>query len=303
VAEKALHAASAQEWVDKTIDAVSEQPWLDQIAIPVRQAIHRAYEAGGNRGRQIKNAVHGGWLGHPVHPVLVDVPMGAWATALVLDTADARTNDPGYRRSANVAVAVGLAGGIGAALTGLTDWSETDGRPRRLGLLHGLLNLTAVSLYATSLLVRRDDSRRLKRACRLAGFIATCAAGYLGGVLIYRERVGVTHADQGGPKTYRPVLDSRDLRDDDKRRIMMDDAPIVVARQNGKVCALAEHCAHLGGPLSEGTLKKGSIVCPWHGSEFALADGHVINGPSAHPQPCLEARDNGDHIEVRTHPG
>jgi uncharacterized membrane protein len=211
VAEKARQAASAQ-----------------------REAIHRAYGAGGKRGRQIKNAVHEAWLGHPVHPVLVDVPMGAWATALVLDTADARTNDPGYGRAANVAVAVGLAGGIGAALIGFTDWSETDGRPRRLGLLHGVLNLTAASLYATSLLVRRDESRRVKRACRLAGFIATCAAGYLGGVLIYRERVGVTHVDQGGPKTLRQVLDSRDIPDNDTRRITVDDTTIVVARQNGE---------------------------------------------------------------------
>ena len=78
-----------------------------------------------------------------------------------------------------------------------------------------------------------------------------------------------------------------------------DHADALLVRQHGRVCALAHPCAHLGGPLSEGTLKDGSVVCPWHGSEFGLDDGHVINGPATQPQPvvCVRERDGG--IEVK----
>ena len=78
---------------------------------------------------------------------------------------------------------------------------------------------------------------------------------------------------------------------------------VLLVRQRGRVCALAHACAHLGGPLSEGTLKDGSVVCPWHGSEFALEDGRVLNGPATHNQPCLVARERYGQIEVRALPG
>ena len=217
----------------------------------------------------------------------------------MLDTAEGCTNDPRCARAADAAVGLGLLGAVGAALTGLTDWSETDGRAKRVGLFHGLMNLSAGSLYATSLFMRRHGARTAGHAYSLAGFVVACGAAYLGGGLVYRERIGVTHADQGGPERFRQVLASDDLPDDDKRRVVIEDTAMVVARQDGHVCALAEHCAHLGGPLSEGTLRSGIIVCPWHGSEFALEDGHVINGPATHPQRCFDARDRAGHIEVR----
>jgi nitrite reductase/ring-hydroxylating ferredoxin subunit len=77
------------------------------------------------------------------------------------------------------------------------------------------------------------------------------------------------------------------------------DVDVLLVRQHGRVCALVHSCAHLGGPLSEGTLKDGSVVCPWHGSEFALDDGRVVNGPATHNQPCLLARERDGHIEVK----
>ena len=104
------------------------------------------YDSAGDAGRQIKNAVHGVWLGHPLHPVMTDVPLGAWTTALVFDTAESATGDRAFGRAADIAVGVGVAGAVGAAITGLTDWSETDGRAKRVGLVHGLLNLSATSL-------------------------------------------------------------------------------------------------------------------------------------------------------------
>jgi nitrite reductase/ring-hydroxylating ferredoxin subunit len=188
---------------------------------------------------------------------------------------------------------------VGAAVTGLTDWSETDGRPKRLGLVHGLLNLSATSLYVTSLAMRRNGERHLGRVYGLAGFAVACAAAYLGGALVYRERIGVTHADEDGPSEFTRALPASDLPDNARRLGNADGTPVMVARQHGTLCALAEHCSHLGGPLSEGELKDGSIVCPWHGSEFALRDGRVINGPATHPQPCFDVRERDGAVEVR----
>jgi len=287
---------------DTALETIADQPWLQPIADPLSKAVQKAYEAAGDTGRQVKNAVHGVWLGHPLHPVLTDIPLGAWATALVFDTAESATGDRSCGRAADIAVGVGVAGAIGAAITGLTDWSQTDGRAKRLGLVHGLLNLSATSLYATSLAMRRDGARHAGRAYGLAGFVAACAAAYLGGGLVYRERIGVTHADQGGPKEFTPVFPSGDVPDNTKRLGDADGTPVVVVRQHRHLCALAEHCSHLGGPLSEGTLKDGSIVCPWHGSEFSLDDGHVINGPATHPQPCFDVQERFGAVEVRVPP-
>jgi nitrite reductase/ring-hydroxylating ferredoxin subunit len=83
------------------------------------------------------------------------------------------------------------------------------------------------------------------------------------------------------------------------RKATIQDASFLVVRQRDRVCALAHSCAHLGGPLSEGTLKDGSVVCPWHGSEFALGDVRVLNGPATETQPVLSVREHVGHIEVR----
>jgi nitrite reductase/ring-hydroxylating ferredoxin subunit/uncharacterized membrane protein len=284
------------------LDTLSNQPWLDAVGKPLSEAVRALFRNGGAAGRTAKNALHGVWLGHPLHPVLTDVPIGAWTTALALDAREASSGDEGYGRAADFAVCVGLTAAVGAAITGLNDWSETEGRSRRLGLLHGLLNLTATALVTTSYVLRRNGSRAAGRGTALAGYGIAVAAAYLGGDLVYRERIGVTHAAVVEPEHFTPVLASAALAENSMRKATIEDASFVIVRQRGRVCALAHSCAHLGGPLSEGTLKDGSVVCPWHGSEFALDDGHVVNGPATEPQPCLAVREQAGQIEVSAQP-
>src|SRR4051794_18844228 len=139
-----------------TTDALTKAvdfPAIDRVAEPLSKAVRGAYEAGGPAGQQVKNALHGVWLGHPLHPVFTDIPIGAWTTALALDAAS--NGDRGMRRAATFAIGVGLVGAVGAAVSGLTDWSETDGQSRRVGLIHGLLNVAATTLFATSYAMRR----------------------------------------------------------------------------------------------------------------------------------------------------
>jgi nitrite reductase/ring-hydroxylating ferredoxin subunit/uncharacterized membrane protein len=276
---------------------VTDQPALDRIAEPLSRAVRGAYEAGGPAGQQVKDVLHGVWLEHPLHPVFTDVPIGAWTTALALDAA--ANGDPGMRRAATFAIGVGLLGAVGAAVTGLTDWSETQGQSRRTGLVHGLLNIAATSLMATAFFRRRTDSHINGRACAWSGFGLAVASAYLGGDLVYAQRIGVTHADVELPEEFTPVAESSALAENTMMRARAGETDVLLVRQHGRVCALVHSCAHLGGPLSEGTLKDGSVVCPWHGSEFALEDGRVLNGPSTHNQPCLLARERGGRIEVK----
>src|SRR5437870_13404198 len=117
--------------------AIADQPALDRLAEPLSDGVRRLFEWGGPAGAEVKNALHGVWLRHPLHPVFTDIPIGAWTAALALDAT--ANGDRHMRRAATRALGVGLVGALGAAATGLTDWSETDGRSRRIGLVHGLL--------------------------------------------------------------------------------------------------------------------------------------------------------------------
>jgi nitrite reductase/ring-hydroxylating ferredoxin subunit/uncharacterized membrane protein len=281
-----------------TLLRVADNPAIDQVAEPLSRAVRGAFEGAGPSGQQAKNALHGVWLGHPLHPVITDVPIGAWTTALALDAA--ANGDPGMRRAATFAIGVGLAGAVGAAVTGLTDWSETDGQSRRAGLVHGLLNLTATTLFATAFAVRRKDSHDGGRKCAWTGYAIALGAAYLGGDLVYGQRIGVTNANTGFlPDEFTPILQSAALAENSMVRARAGSSDVLLVRQHGRVCALAHSCAHLGGPLSEGTLKDGAVVCPWHGSEFSLDDGRVLNGPSAHNQPRVAVRERGGQIEVK----
>jgi nitrite reductase/ring-hydroxylating ferredoxin subunit/uncharacterized membrane protein len=274
-----------------------DQPALDRIAKPLSKAVRDVYASAGPAGERAKNAVHGVWLRHPLHPVLTDIPVGAWTAALAIDAAAGR--DRGMHRAATFAMGVGLAGAVGAAITGLTDWSETGGHARRTGLVHGLLNLTATTLFGVAFAQRQNGSRDTGRTCAWTGYAVAMAAAYLGGDLVYGQRIGVTHAGVELPEEFTPVLDSAALAENTMVKARAGEADILLVRQHGRVCALVHSCAHLGGPLSEGTLEDGSVICPWHGSQFALDDGRVLNGPSTHDQPCLAVRERDGRIEVR----
>lgn len=281
------------------LELIDRQKWLDPVADELKKGVSAAFGAAGEGGRKVKNALHGTWLGHPLHPVLTDVPLGAWTTALALDVMEARGNRE-FAPGADCAVAVGLAGAVGAAVTGLTDWNDIDGKPRRHGLVHGLLNVTGTLLYTTSLLLRRRNSRSAGRCFAFAGFAVAMAAAYLGGNLVYGDQIGVNHAaGPEPPHDFTPVLPDAELRENELRRVETNGMRVLLVRQKGVLCALAETCSHLGGPLAEGRLEGDSVRCPWHGSRFALKDGSVLDGPATHPQPCFETRVRNGQIEIR----
>lgn len=272
---------------------------LDPVADGLEGAVHGLFQAGGAAGKVVKNALHGTWLGHPLHPVLVSIPVGAWTVATVLDALGHWGGTAKYETGADAAVTIGLVGAGGAALSGLTDWSEIDGEPRRIGLVHGLLNLAVTGMYAVSLVQRRRGQRAAGRRLGLAAYLLANTSAYLGGHLVEVAAIGVNHAATVQlPPEYTPVLAVAELAEGEPRRVTVGDAPVLLVRAGEKVYALAETCAHLGGPLSEGKLEDGAIECPWHGSRFELATGRVLDGPAAMPQPCFAARIRNGQVEV-----
>jgi nitrite reductase/ring-hydroxylating ferredoxin subunit/uncharacterized membrane protein len=281
------------------LDVIDRQVWLDRLGERLQRAVVRAFTAGGPRGRQVRDLLHGTWLGHPLHPALTDVPLGAWTAALVLDLLGGLTGRRAFGRGADAAVALGLAGALGAAAAGLTDWQHLAARPRRVGLLHGLLNVGATGLYGLSFLLRRRAARAAGGRVAVLGYATAVVAAYLGGELVYRERIGVSHVAGQTPREFVPVLPTVELYDGRPRRVQAGGMAVLLVRRGDRFYALAETCSHLGGPLAEGRLEGDSVVCPWHGSRFALADGRVLEGPAVFPQPCLETRIRDGWIEVR----
>jgi nitrite reductase/ring-hydroxylating ferredoxin subunit/uncharacterized membrane protein len=284
------------------IPRLLDQPALDTIADPLSRAVKDAYASAGDAGQRVKNFAHGVWLGHPLHPVFTDIPIGAWTAGLVIDAVAAAKHDRAMQRAGDVAIAVGLAGAAAAAVTGLTDWSETNGRAQRTGLVHGLLNIAATTLYAAAYMLRKNGSRAAGQQCAVAGYAIAAGSAWLGGDLVYDQRIGVTHATADDPEEFTAVAKSDAVSEGTMIRARHEGVDALVVRQRGRVCALAHSCSHLGGPLSEGTLKDGSVVCPWHGSEFALDDGTVINGPATQQQPAYDVRERSGSVEIKARP-
>ncbi|MFL5802604.1 MAG: Rieske 2Fe-2S domain-containing protein [Roseiflexaceae bacterium] len=283
----------------RTIDTLAQQEWLDRTSQTVQQAVQGIFKAGGAVAHPVADALHGTWLGHPLHPVLTDIPIGAWTVALVLDALGA-ISERDFEAGADAAIALGLAGAVGAAASGLTDWKELDTKPLRTGLIHGTLNLGATALYTISLVLRRRGARAAGQGTALLGYLAMTLAAYLGGDLVYRDQIGVSHTNPvWEPLKFAPVLAESDLVEGEPRLVEVAERRIVLVRQDGRIYALAERCSHLGGPLADGIVEDGCIQCPWHGSRFALADGRPVTGPATIPQPSFETRVRNGQIEVR----
>lgn len=284
------------------IDFIENQDWLGEAGDAIQPVIIKAFKAGGETGQKIKNFLHGTWLGHPLHPALTDVPIGSYTVAAVLDGIELAGNED-YKSGADAAIAIGIAGALASAVTGLTDWTGTTKKRRKVGLMHGLLNLTATGLYVTSLILRqRKDSRGAAITFAMVGYGVTTAAAYLGGQLVYGEQTGVDHTATAAeyPKDFVAVLKDSELVENKMRCVKAGEIPVLLVRKNGNIYAIANTCSHLGGPLAEGELFDDCTVkCPWHGSVFSLEDGSVVNGPATEPEPKFDVRVYNGQIEVK----
>jgi len=280
------------------IGNIGRQNWMEPAEEGIQHFVHKTFAFSGVR--HAKNFLHGTWLGEPLHVILTDIPIGAWTAAIVFDALDSRSPRREYSNAADTAIVLGLVGAVGAAATGLTDWQDIDPPARRIGLVHGLLNVASMALFGASLVARRRRARVGGRSLSALGYAVSVAAARLGGNLVYEQKIGVDHSDpEKLPDKFTSVLSESNLPDGKPVPVDHNGSHILLVRRGSQIYALGDTCSHLGGPLSEGKLEGEIIQCPWHGSRFSIRDGHVVDGPAVHPQPCLEARLRNGQIEVR----
>lgn len=271
------------------------QRWAGPLAKRLQPQIKRAV-----RVPQMRNALDGVWLGAPLHPVLTDVPIGSWTAALLLDSASALTEDENLAGAADRALAVGTFAALPAAATGLNDLRDLIGQSRQVAMVHAGLNLLGLSFTSVSLAYRCTGRRGLARGLSATGYLISATAAHLGGKLSFGLGIRVNRTmGQMAPGTFVPVLDETELNSDKLRQVNVDGVPVLLARsQSGEICALANTCTHLGGPLTEGSRDGDTVTCPWHGSRFHLRTGAVLEGPAVFAQPSFETRVREGKIEI-----
>lgn len=247
----------------------------------------------------VRDALTGRPLGHALHPLLTDLPIGAWTSATILDAVGGRDAE----RSAERLIGVGILAAAPTAWSGLLDWSHTepaDDEVRRVGVVHAACNVIALGLYSASLAARRRGRRGRGKLLGLAGATSLAVGGHLGGHLSYAKAVGVD-ATALGPtlEDWTDVCAIGELPEGRPAKRTVAGVDLLMVREAGRVHALADRCAHRGGALHEGRIADGCVTCPVHGSTYRLEDGSVERGPSPYPQPTFETREAGGRLEAR----
>ena len=276
------------------IDALERARILDVPAQAIAKKVRELLS-----GEKLKDAISGTWLGHPVHPPSTDLVIGSFLSASLLDLFAPRAG----ARAAQQLISVGIAAAAPTALTGFSDWADTelsDEGVRRVGLVHAEANLSALLLYCASLIARRRGNRIRGTLLALAGAGLLGGSGYLGGHMAYVRGVGVNQtAFDPGPEEWAAVGSDVDLADGQPHSADVEDTPVLLVRHDGQVYAIHDRCSHRGCLLSDGDLEDHIITCSCHGSRFDVRDGTVLQGPATVSQPALEVREANGRIEVR----
>jgi uncharacterized membrane protein len=174
-------SGGAPAWLVRGVRAAEDAAGLDGPADRLAQLSEPLA-----RSPRLLGALRGRWLGHSLHPLLTDVPLGAWIGVSALDVAGGRRARP----AATGLLGLGIAAAVPTALAGVADWRTTTGRSRRVGVVHAVANSAALAIYCASLLARVRGRHRAGAALGLvAGTVAT-AGGYLGGHLTLVRKVG-----------------------------------------------------------------------------------------------------------------
>lgn len=247
------------------------------------------------RPKWLRSFLHGTWLGHPLHPLLTDVPIGALTVALILDLL-------GIYDGARWATLIGSAGLVAAAAAGLVDLDETDGKARQYGGVHASLMLVAMAFYLASLLIRYGYTPGEPYQATLTaaiGYAFIVMGGYIGADLVFTLGNTVDrHAWRSGGATW-TALDVAEMPERTPTKAKAGPQTLVLVRVGERISALHDVCAHAGCSLSEGKIVGDTIQCGCHGSRFRLADGGVVVGPATYDQPAYEVRRSEGKLEAR----
>jgi nitrite reductase/ring-hydroxylating ferredoxin subunit/uncharacterized membrane protein len=281
--------------LDRVVARIGQSEQLDVVARPVADTISE------KRPEALTGLLSGTWLGHPLHPLLTDVTIGCWTSAWFLDLLGGRQSRTAARRL----VALGVLSAIPTVATGVSDWSDTVGETRRIGLVHALTNTAGLTFYTCSWWARKRGHHGTGVMLGWIGATAATAAAFLGGHLVYRTGTGVDENAFTEPADdWRRVDDEHTPVADvpDAFAARAGDEMVLITRDGDGWHSIGDRCTHRGGPLHEGTIADGVVTCPWHGSRFRIDDGTVVRGPATSPVRRYEVREQVDGLYVRVAP-
>ena len=291
-------------WHQEFFAAVGKWPWLASLNDSVTEVVQPVYDR--FRGNLAVELLHGGrWAGHALHPALSDLPIGFWSGSLLLDMVGDDTATKGKLDAAGTLSAAGLAAAVATAVTGVADWTVSDGEDRRVGLFHGLLNGAATALQG------RFAGRAPLRPPRLGPHARHGEHGRHHGRGLRRRtpRAGPRGDGQPGGEPHRAhaLGEDRLARRPARPRakgVDVEGRKVLLYRDDETVYAIDDVCSHAGALLSRGPVVDCVVTCPLHESQFDVRDGHIVRGPAHHPQPALPSRVRNGWVEVRgTQPG
>jgi nitrite reductase/ring-hydroxylating ferredoxin subunit/uncharacterized membrane protein len=273
-------------WLTRLMDA--QNRWTRPLGTWAFGWLHRFF----SWAPGLRDFLIGRWLGHPIHAVLTDAPIGILFLVIVFDFM-------GQIVAADWALLIGVLAMIAAAVVGFADYADTDGAARDRATLHSSLMLTALVLYLASAFTRIGTGNGGAAGTWLSilAFLVLAAGAYVGGDVVYVLGNMVSRHAFRGTSTKWIHLEPAETEADGsipegrpvKAKLGIN--TLVLVRQGDKILALHDTCAHAGGPLSGGKLVEGGqIECPWHASRYRMADGHVVRGPSVYDQPAYEVR-------------
>ena len=268
----------------------------------VAKVVNGFYRALGTPGRYLQDLLNGSLLGHTLHSILVDIPMGGFTVLLVLDLLALFAGVEGLETASTIILAVGWLAAIGAVLTGLTDFKDSLQDDRPVIAMHGTLQVVATGFFGASFFQRLGDNHDLGRWLAIVGYLIISLGAYIGGHIVYKLGYMVNrnaHTRGGRAKEFTAVLPAAQLPENTPTSAKLGTVGLVLVRRADVVYALKDACSHVGGPLSRGRLEGDAIVCPWHDSTFRLRDGAVVHGPAHTRQPIYDARIVGEQVEVQ----
>jgi nitrite reductase/ring-hydroxylating ferredoxin subunit/uncharacterized membrane protein len=280
---------------------VKSVPALQEYSVQVKTALHNAVLQSGDSVRRLVDVLHGVPIGHPLHAILTDLPIGAWTLSALYDVLSlVMPFNRKFKQTADELTALGVFAAVPTAIAGITDYSTIKEDAADYGLLHSILNTVGLGLYLLSWRSRRHNQRFRGIAFGMLGMGVITASAWLGGELVYRLRVGANHSPKPEtPKEWETVFASRELVEGQPERIVVDGKPVLLYRSGDSVSAISAICAHAGGPLDKGTFYEGCVQCPWHDSVFDLRTGKVVHGPAVFPQPTYDIRITNGKIWLR----
>ncbi|HWE92577.1 MAG TPA: DUF2231 domain-containing protein [Tepidisphaeraceae bacterium] len=269
----------------------------------------------------VRRILEGKPFRHPLHPMLVHFPIGLFVVSLVMDVASYfGAGDYALFRGSLYLLCAGVAMGLIAAVPGFVDWMDIrrDNPAKGVGQWHMGLNLLVLLVYGISIIARfsMTDPRRVGLPLIITSLAAIgllSVSGYLGGMMVYDDGIGVGRHRRRAPAPSRTIAlpstaagegwvripGAEHMEDGQTLRLDVGGVIIGLARVGAAYYAFQDFCTHRHGPLSEGCFMGDQVMCPWHGSRFDLRTGHVTHGPAKKDIDVYEVRNVNGQVSVR----